>query len=464
MNFWDSSVWSFIAQMSIIFILILAANTVRRKVKFISNSLLPSSVIAGVFIFILKFIPFISKWVDESFMEVLTYHALGLGFVALSLKTIVKAKQKKDGVILNSGIITVNGYLIQAITGLIITILLVVTFMPEFFPAAGLLLPMGFGQGTGQALNFGNIYEGLGFKNGTAFGLSIAAIGFLVACLVGVIYLNVLKKTNKLSIQEQRKENANNMNVDVYAEDEAPLSESVDKMTIQFGFIFCVYAITYGFISLLSWLAETYLGNFGVNTLKPLFWGFNFLFGTLFAILVKKIVAKLKVKKIMKHTYINNHMMDRISGMFFDIMIVAGIAAINWQDLTGILVPLILVCTFGTLTTFGYLRLICKKIYPDYPYEAFFSIFGMLTGTASTGMILLREIDPNYETPASNNLVLQQLPAVIFGAPILLLMTFAASGGVTNALIVLGIVFGMFVVYNIILFRKFIFKRKNKTE
>ena len=166
----------------------------------------------------------------------------------------------------------------------------------------------------------------------------------------------------------------------------------------------------------------------------------------------------------MKHTYINNHMMDRISGMFFDIMIVAGIAAINWQDLTGILVPLILVCTFGTLTTFGYLRLICKKIYPDYPYEAFFSIFGMLTGTASTGMILLREIDPNYETPASNNLVLQQLPAVIFGAPILLLMTFAASGGVTNALIVLGIVFGMFVVYNIILFRKFIFKRKNKTE
>ena len=163
---------------------------------------------------------------------------------------------------------------------------------------SGMLVPMGFGQGTGQTLNFGNIYEGLGFTNGTAFGLSIAAIGFLVACLVGVLYLNVLKKTGKLAIQEQRKENANNMNFDIYAEDEAPLSESVDKMTIQFGFIFCVYAITYGFISLLSWLSETYLGNFGVNTLKPLFWGFNFLFGTLFAILVKKIVAKLKVKKM----------------------------------------------------------------------------------------------------------------------------------------------------------------------
>lgn len=464
MNFWDSSVWNFVIQISIIFIFILGANTLRRKVKFIRNSLLPSSVIAGVVIFILKFIPLFSEWIDQNFMEVLTYHALGLGFVALSLKQVCKVKRKKDGVILNSGIITVNGYLIQAITGLIITTVLAVTILPNFFPAAGLLLPMGFGQGTGQALNFGNIYEGLGFENGTAFGLSIAAIGFLVACIVGVIYLNVLKKRGKLSIQEKRIDNANNVKVEVYGDDEAPLSESVDKMTIQFGFILVVYAITYGVISLLSFLSEKFLGNFGTNTLKPLFWGFNFLFGTVFAILIKKIIAILKSKQIMKHNYINNHMMERISGMFFDVMIVAGIAAIDWQDLSGILLPLVLVCIFGTIVTFVYLNFVCKKIYPKYPYEAFFSIFGMLTGTASTGMILLREIDPNYETPASNNLVLQQLPAIIFGAPLLLLMTFAASNGVTNVLIVLGIFTGMFIVYNLVLFRGYIFRKRNKKE
>ena len=464
MNFWDTGVWNFIIQLSIIFILILLGNTLRRKVSFVRNSLLPASVIAGVFIFILKFIPFVSDWVDETFMEILTYHALGLGFVALSLKQVCKVKRKKDGVILNSGIITVNGYLVQAICGLVITIVLAVTILPEFFPAAGLLLPMGFGQGTGQALNFGKIYESLGFTNGTAFGLSIAAIGFLMACIVGVIYLNILKKKGKLDVQQQRKEIANDMNVSVYAEDEAPLSESVDKMTVQFGFIFVVYAITFGVISLLSFLSERFLGNFGVNTLKPLFWGFNFLFGTIFAILVKKVIAILKSKNIMKHTYINNHMMERISGLFFDVMIVAGIAAIDWQDLSGIFLPLMLVCIIGAIATFAYINFVCKKIYPEYPYEAFFSIFGMLTGTASTGMILLREIDPNYETPAANNLVLQQLPAIIFGAPLLLLMTFAASNGVTNALIVLGIVSGMFLVYNIILFRKYIFRKKKVEE
>ena len=88
-------------------------------------------------------------------------------------------------------------------------------------------------------------------------------------------------------------------------------------------------------------------------------------------------------------------------------------------------------------------------------------MFGMLTGTASTGMILLREIDPNYETPAADNLVLQQLPAIAFGAPLLLLMTFAGQN-VTNTLIALAIFTLMFIVYNIILLRKLIFKKKNK--
>jgi ESS family glutamate:Na+ symporter len=85
----------------------------------------------------------------------------------------------------------------------------------------------------------------------------------------------------------------------------------------------------------------------------------------------------------------------------------------------------------------------------------------MLTGTASTGMILLRELDPNLETPAANNLVMQQIPAIAFGAPILLLVPFAGKS-FDNSLLVLGICGVLFVVYNVILLRKFIFKKKNK--
>ena len=368
MNFWDYNIWSTLVQLSVVLLSILLGNVIRRKVKFIKNSLLPASVIGGTIIFILKFIPQVSKFIDSSFMEALTYHCLGLGFIALSLKTNEKRKDDNKLIIMDSGIITVNGYLIQAIIGLTITVLLAITVLPNFFPAAGLLLPMGYGQGTGQALNIGKVFEGLGFKNGTSFGLAIAAVGFMVACIVGVIYLNILKKKGKLELQQQRKVDSSLLNSDIYEKDEAPLNESVDKLTMQIAIIISVYVVTFLVILGLSFLSENYLGKFGVNTVKPLLWGFNFLFGSIFAILTKKVFSILRKHKIMTHQHINNYMMNRLSGLFFDVMIVSGIAAIDWQNLTGLLIPLILVCLFGAIGTFFYIKWICKKTYPNYEY------------------------------------------------------------------------------------------------
>lgn len=461
MALWDYNVWHFIIQIGIIFISILLGNVLRRKVKFIKNSLLPASVIAGVIVFALKFIPQVSKVIDSSFMESMTYHCLGLGFIAVSMKSSPKQKDSNKLVIMDSGIVTVNGYLVQAVCGLGITVVCSLTFLKDLFPAAGLLLPMGYGQGTGQALNIGKVFEELGFEGGAGFGLSIAAVGFLVACIVGVIYMNILRTKGKLHLQEQRIEKAKNLPKDIYGDDETPLGEAVDKMTIQFGVIILIYAVTCGVMYGLSWLSVEFLGNFGVNTLRPLIFGFNFLFGTVFAMLAKKVMSGFKKGKIMRYTHINNHLMERLSGLFFDAMVVAGIAAINWQNLNDLWIPLAIVCVVGAVATFAYVRFICFKVYPDYPYEAFFSYFGMLTGTASTGMILLREIDPNLETPAANNLVMQQIPAIAFGAPILLLVPFAGQS-FDNSLLVLGICAGLFVVYNVILLRKFIFKKKNK--
>ena len=74
--------------------------------------------------------------------------------------------------------------------------------MPDFFPASGILLAMGFGQGPGQANNVGSTYEALGFVGGQSYGLSIAASGFLIACTVGVFFLNKRKKKNVTYIDE----------------------------------------------------------------------------------------------------------------------------------------------------------------------------------------------------------------------------------------------------------------------
>ena len=85
-------------------------------------------------------------------------------------------------------------------------------------------------------------------------------------------------------------------------------------------------------------------------------------------------------------------------------------------------------------------------------------MYGMLTGTASTGTILLREIDGDFKTPAADNMVYQNFPAIVFGFPMMLLATLAPQKPVlTMAILVL-----FFIVMNIILFRSFIFKFKKK--
>lgn len=54
--------------------------------------------------------------------------------------------------------------------GLVVTIGLY--YLIDSFFASGILLPMGYGQGPGQAYNWGHTYEvSYGFTNGTSFGL-----------------------------------------------------------------------------------------------------------------------------------------------------------------------------------------------------------------------------------------------------------------------------------------------------
>lgn len=458
-NLWDSRVWNLIIQIGIVSLAILISNCLRRKVKFIKNSLVPTTVIAGMLILVLKFIPAFDNLIDNDFMEIVTYHTLGLGFIAMSLKKNTTSKDSNKYVIMDTGLLTVNTYLIQGIVGLGLTLLIAVTFMPDLYYTCGLLLPLGYGQGPGQALNFGKVYESGGFVGGASFGLAIAAVGFLFACIGGVIYMNILKKQGKLT----RYDVNDTGSTDEKCKNEIPLTESIDKLTVQVTIICVIYLITYLVMMLLSNLSVEYLDNFGINTVRPLLYGFNFLFGVIFSVCFKKILDILKHKKIVTREYLSNSMLDRISGWMFDLMIVTGICAIKLEDLGTLFIPLAIICSIGGAVTMIYVRFCCNKLYPDYPNEAFFSMFGMLTGTASTGMILLREIDPEFKTPAANNLVFQSLPAICFGFPLLLLIPIADDSMIW-AVVVLGIIVLMFIAYNVLMFRKFLFSKKIKSK
>jgi ESS family glutamate:Na+ symporter len=145
-------------------------------------------------------------------------------------------------------------------------------------------------------------------------------------------------------------------------------------------------------------------------------------------------------------------------------MVVASIAAIDLSAFRHreFWLPLLLICLVGALITYWYVRWICKRLFPDYSDEMFLAMYGMLTGTASTGIILLREIDPLYRTPTSHNLIYQNLWSIVLGAPMLLLMGVAARNR-TMTWVCFGICIALFAFILILQFRNTLFHKKEKS-
>ena len=451
MSFWDAEVWSFVVTLAILFGAMLLANALRRQIPFLRRSLIPSSVLGGFLVLAadaaFKAIFGHSMFVTST-LEALTFHGLGLGFVAMALRHTEKIggkKARRD--VFATSTVVVGSYLLQALLGLIITVVLF--YAIGSYAAGGVLLPMGYGQGPGQAYNWGSIYQNYteypSFTNGASFGLTIAAMGFVSASVGGVYYLNRLRRAGDKRAQIENADEIEDLSAEmVTGKNEIPLSESLDKLSVELGLVFVSYFLAYGAMAGVTVLLDR-AGGFAINTVKPLIWGFNFLIGTVFAILVRTCLEKGKKSGVVKREYINNFMLNRISGTMFDIMVVASIAAINLSAFRykEFWIPLILLCTLGAAATYFYNLRISRALFPDYADEAFLSLYGMLTGTASTGVILLREIDPLYETPASHNLIYQNLWAIVLGAPMLLLLGFVARS-MSWTLIGTGVIAALF--------------------
>ena len=472
MSFAELPIWTFIMIFAVLLLSMLVASILKHFIPALQKTLIPVSVLGGILLLVISTVVYFtagdylfnlpafgSPSADDSanaamsgmeVLEVITYHCLGIGFIASGMRNSKKKfTKKRAGEIFDSGVTTVNGYLIQAFAGLIVTIIAAwVIDVPGLISAAGILLAFGFGQGTGQALNYGKIYENqYGFENGANFGLTVAALGFLVACIGGVVYINVMRKKGYIKIDTSERHSTLS---DYEDDNELPAVSSMDKMTVQFALVLAVYAISFGIMYGLSAL---------LPSLADTLFGFNFLIGVILTVPAKAILNKLYDKKVIQKRIVNNYMMDRISGFAFDLMIVAGVAAIQLPLLATYWHVLLILAVLGTVLTFWYVNLVSKKLFPSYRHEQFLAFFGMLTGTASTGMILLREIDGSYRTPASENLVYQSLPAIVFGFPLMFLAPYAATGDLA-ALITCIVAGAAFVVLNIVLFRRSVFKKR----
>lgn len=451
------AVWAFLIQFGLLLLFLMLGNILRRTIPLFRKCLIPSALLGGGLLLIVNVVTkqFDFYLVDNRLMQVITYHCLAIGFGAMTLKT-EKSNHKTNGTqVIEFGALQGGCYMLQAFVGLGITLLMflltrngdkIISYI------CGLILPLAYGQGPGNALswdiNFTNTPAAQFTGNGS-FGLSLASIGFVVASVFGVLYINIYKKRGGLCVRDARPsgEVFDTANPEG---NEIPDNESVDKFTIQSGFVALAYALSFGFMCLLGALSDF------TNSIA---WGFNFLWASLAAMLIKFVVKQLQKRNLMHREYINNYQMDRISGFAFDLMIVAGVSAIEINDIRNYILPVVVLSVAGAVITYIYIRKVTKECFKGFEHEMFLMTFGTLTGTASNGMILMKEIDPGLRTPTSSLYILSNFPAMVMIAPLLFLLNFAAQS-TANAITACAIFFVLWSTYTVYLFRRRLFKKR----
>ena len=451
------AVWAFMVQLGLLLLFLMLGNILRRTIPLFRKCLVPSALLGGTLLLIANVIAkqFDFVLVDNRLMQVITYHCLAIGFAAMTLKTEKSTHKTNKAQVVEFGALQGGCYMLQAFVGLGITLVLflltrygkqVISYI------CGLILPLAFGQGPGNALswdiNFTNIPNAQFAGNGS-FGLSLASIGFVVASVLGVLYINIYKKRGDLVVRKARPD-GQIVDQSNPKGDEIPDNESVDKFTIQLGFVALAYALSFGFMCLLGAISD-FTNSIG--------WGFNFLWASLAAMLIKVVVKQLHRHNLMHRVYINNYQMDRISGFSFDLMIVAGVAAIEINDIRNYILPVVILSVVGAIITYVYIRKASKECFKGFEHEMFLMAFGTLTGTASNGMILMKEVDPGLRTPTSSLYILSNFPGMVMIAPLLLLLGFAGKT-LTNAIIACAIFFVLWAAYTVFLFRRRIFKKR----
>jgi ESS family glutamate:Na+ symporter len=440
--------------------LLFVAKMIKEKIPFLNKIIIPSALIAGFIGLILSdgFLNLISfESVRDEFGNIpvikeIVYHSLAIGFIALTLK---RERNKPNKKIWSTGMIIVMTYLIQALVGVTI----VYFFFTQTHLGAGLLLTLGFGQGPGLAFSIGSGYEtnpdlvniGRNLIAGGALGSTIASVGFLVGGTIGVLALNYLARKYNLSSNKIHSENGTL--TETFEVETIKELRFFDSLTAQLVIIFVIYGLVYLTLALLENVLLPPLGDLG-GTFAGVFHGFNFLIGILYALAFRNILNKLERRGKNINFITNNYILSNISSVAFNFMIAGAVLTITLQAIQEYWLLVLVFMVFGGVVTYLFLHFIIRRIYDkEYHAHYFLGFFGMLTGTASTGLALLKSIDPDFESPVAEEMVVGSGTAISMALPLFALLMFPTMAILKpeNATLFNALVFIVPAVYVLIL-------------
>lgn len=405
-------------------VMLLLGIFLRARVGLLQRFLFPSCLIGGLAGLAILQTGMVN--VETSLLETFAYHLFNISFISVGLTIRSPEEQKAYG-----GREVVKGSIWMAMVAGVMMPLqaligggLVLAFNYfdfNLFKTFGFFAPLGFVQGPGQVLSVGKAWEILGFADAATIGLTFATIGFLFAFFVGVPLANWGIRRGMAEHAPQsipRDLLVGIVPKGVQLEPAGKLtmhSGNVDTMAFQFALVGLVYLLTYALVRGLAGLLRP--------ELAVTLWGFFFFLGLLISIAVRTIIIRAGF----------GHMVDpgvqrRITGWSVDFLIVATVMAVQPAIVWKYALPIgtiSLVC--GVVTTLGIIylgnRLWALNI------ERMVGIYGICTGTASSGLLLVRVVDPEFRTSVAMELGFQ---AIFSSVPVISCMLLVSAPLIWN--------------------------------
>jgi len=389
-------------------VLLLVGVGLRARMGFLQRFLVPSCLIGGFVGLALMHTRMFG--IETSTIEAFAYHFFNISFISVGLTRDDIGRENKVNTQMIKGpawMALMQGltFPMQAILGGLLVILMGWCGV-QLFPTFGFLVPLGFNEGPGQALSIGKVWEGVGFADAATIGLTFAAVGYFFAFFIGVPLVNRGIRSGRATFGPRQLPKdflTGILNQQGPVESAGRLtlhSGNVETLAFQLALVGGVYGITYGII--------TVLGGFLPADAAKMLWGFFFFFGLGVALVVKWVMKRLRIQYLA-----DAGVQRRITGFSVDFLIVATVAAIQLKIVWDYMVPIsILAVVNGVMTTV--LVVYFGRRLSTYSLERTAAIYGVVTGTVSCGLLLLRIVDPDFKTPVAYEIAVMN----VFSLPV----------------------------------------------
>ncbi len=347
-------------------------------------------------------------------MQFIVFHLFNLSFVCMGLMGIPASRAGRviKGSVFNCCLASVVSNF-QVLIGIGLIVLYNVVFGTQLFESAGQLLMQGFAAGPGAALTYGAIFEQAGIPNMISLGLAFAAVGYLTSLVFGVPIANIIRK--KRGITADAFTCSASEGYGIYEEGCQPsagklrfMNNNIDTLSFQMALVAISYMAAFAIMG--------FLENVLPKNVMAMIWG-------LFAFLVCMPCGLIMRELLIKRVFRCEHLFDpetnsRIMNLTVDYIAVGSLVGISLLVVREWIVLLVLMSVASALVTAAVLWWATRKMKEDYyPAEHMLGLFGNLTGTITTGFVLMRMVDPEFKSTVPQEMSLQGIVSMILGLP-----------------------------------------------